>query len=54
MHKLLEVKNLKKYFETKNGLLHAVDGVDFSIDSYYHNIVCQYVSIIIILNTLNC
>ncbi|MGB4608546.1 MAG: ATP-binding cassette domain-containing protein [Tissierellia bacterium] len=32
MHKLLEVKNLKKYFETKNGLLHAVDGVDFSIE----------------------
>ncbi|NLL82466.1 MAG: ATP-binding cassette domain-containing protein [Tissierellia bacterium] len=32
MHKLLEVKNLKKYFETKNGLLHAVDGVNFYIN----------------------
>jgi oligopeptide/dipeptide ABC transporter ATP-binding protein len=28
---LLEVKNLKKYFETKKGMLHAVDDVDFSI-----------------------
>ena len=25
--KLLEVKHLKKYFNTKNGLLHAVDDV---------------------------
>ena len=30
--KLLEVKNLKKYFKTKNGMLHAVDGVDFHIN----------------------
>ena len=29
--KLLEVKHLKKYFKTKNGLLHAVDDVNFSI-----------------------
>ena len=29
---LLEVNNLKKYFKTKMGMLHAVDGVDFSID----------------------
>ncbi len=29
--KLLEVKNLKKYFATKNGLLHAVDGVSLEI-----------------------
>lgn len=28
---LLEVKNLKKYFPTKKGLLHAVDGVNFDI-----------------------
>ncbi len=28
---LLEVKNLKKHFPTKAGLLHAVDGVSFSI-----------------------
>ena len=28
---LLEVKNLKKYFNTPRGLLHAVDGVNFSI-----------------------
>ena len=32
MSKLLEVRNLKKYFETKRGLLHAVDGVNFSIE----------------------
>ena len=29
---LLEVKNLKKYFKTKSGLLHAVDGVDLHIN----------------------
>lgn len=29
--KLLEVKHLKKYFKTKNGVLHAVDDVNFSI-----------------------
>ncbi len=29
---LLEVKNLKKYFQTPAGLLHAVDGVNFTID----------------------
>lgn len=28
---LLEVRNLKKYFSTPGGLLHAVDGVSFSI-----------------------
>ena len=31
--KLLEVKNLKKYFSTPKGLLHAVDGVSFSIEA---------------------
>ena len=30
--KLLEVKNLKKYFNTKRGLLHAVDDVSFFIN----------------------
>ncbi|MBC2851417.1 ATP-binding cassette domain-containing protein [Cetobacterium sp. 8H] len=30
--KILEVKNLKKYFNTPKGLLHAVDGVNFSIE----------------------
>lgn len=30
--KLLEVKHLKKYFNTKNGLLHAVDDVSFDIE----------------------
>ena len=30
--KLIEVNNLKKYFKTKNGLLHAVDDVSFHID----------------------
>lgn len=29
---LLEVKNLKKYFQTPKGMLHAVDDVTFSID----------------------
>lgn len=29
---LLEVKNLKKYFNTKGGLLHAVDDITFTID----------------------
>ena len=29
---LLNVKNLKKYFKTPKGMLHAVDGIDFSID----------------------
>ena len=28
---ILEVKNLKKYFKTKSGMLHAVDDVTFSI-----------------------
>lgn len=30
--KILEVKDLKKYFITPKGLLHAVDGVSFSIE----------------------
>ena len=29
---LLEVKDLKRYFKTPNGTLHAVDGVSFSIE----------------------
>ena len=29
---LLEVKDLKKYFNTPKGMLHAVDGVTFSIN----------------------
>ncbi len=29
---ILQVKNLKKYFHTKKGSLHAVDGVSFSIE----------------------
>ena len=29
---LLEVKDLKKYFKTSRGMLHAVDGVSFSIE----------------------
>ncbi len=32
MGALLEVKDLKKYFNTNAGLLHAVDGVNFSIE----------------------
>ena len=30
--RLLEVRNLKKYYKTKSGMLHAVDGVDFHIN----------------------
>lgn len=33
MSVLLEVKNLKKYFNTKAGLLHAVDDVSFRLDA---------------------
>lgn len=29
---LLDVKNLKKYFKTNAGMLHAVDDVSFSIE----------------------
>lgn len=32
MAALLEVKGLKKYFNTRAGLLHAVDGVSFKLD----------------------
>ncbi|WP_040213232.1 ABC transporter ATP-binding protein [Clostridium polynesiense] len=32
MKTLLEVKDLKKYFKTPHGMLHAVDGVNFSIE----------------------
>lgn len=32
MQHLLEVKNLKKYFKTPSGMLHAVDDVCFSVD----------------------
>lgn len=31
-NKILEVRNLKKYFDTPKGKLHAVDGVNFSIE----------------------
>lgn len=29
---LIEVKNLKKFFSTPRGLLHAVDNVSFNIE----------------------
>ena len=32
MNPILEVQNLKKYFDTKAGLLHAVDNISFSIN----------------------
>ena len=32
MSALIQVEGLKKYFETKSGILHAVDGVSFSIE----------------------
>ena len=31
LSELIEVKHLKKYFDTKHGTLHAVDDVSFSI-----------------------
>ena len=33
MAPLLEVKNLKKYFKTSSGWLHAVDDVSFTLDA---------------------
>lgn len=33
MSELIKVKNLKKYFPTKNGMLHAVDDVSFTLES---------------------
>ena len=33
---ILEVKNLTKYFKTKHGTLHAVDGINFKPVSYTH------------------
>lgn len=30
--RIIEVKNLKKHFKTKNGMLHAVDGLNFYIN----------------------
>jgi peptide/nickel transport system ATP-binding protein len=33
MSTLLEVKDLKKYFKTPRGLLHAVDGVNFTLNA---------------------
>jgi len=30
---LLEVKNLKKYFKTSHGMLHAVDNISFTLDA---------------------
>ena len=32
MDPILEVKNLTKYFKTKYGLLHAVDGINFTLE----------------------
>ena len=32
MSALLEVKDLKKYFKTGAGLLHAVDGINFTLN----------------------
>lgn len=29
---LIEIKQLKKYFKVKNGMLHALDGIDLTID----------------------
>ena len=33
MSALLEVKDLKKYFKTGKGMLHAVDGISFTLDA---------------------
>lgn len=32
MAEILRVEDLKKYFATKKGTLHAVDGVTFTVD----------------------
>jgi len=32
MHNMLEVKDLKKYFKTPRGMLHAVDGINFTLE----------------------
>ena len=32
MDTILEVKELKKYFQTPKGTLHAVDGINFSLE----------------------
>ena len=36
---ILEVRDLKKYFKSPTGTLHAVDGVNFSIrrESFHHS-----------------
>ena len=33
MPELLEVHNLKKYFKTRNGMLHAVDDISFTLSN---------------------
>ena len=33
---ILEAQDLKKYFKTKKGYLHAVDGVSFQIEAGKH------------------
>lgn len=33
MTPVIEIRDLKKYFETPKGLLHAVDGVSFKIEA---------------------
>ena len=33
MAEILRVEDLKKYFDTKKGTLHAVDGVTFSVQA---------------------
>ena len=33
MSALLEVKDLKKYFNTRGGMLHAVDGINFTLEA---------------------
>ena len=32
MSALVEIKGLSKFFKTKNGMLHAVDGVNMSFE----------------------
>ena len=50
---VLEVENLKKYFPTKKGMLHAVDDVSFSIEKSPYNPLfklCSQVSFLAIWN----
>lgn len=41
MSVLIETQDLKKYFKTPRGWLHAVDGIDFQIQTGEHTGRCR-------------